>query len=144
MAALRQDEVSRSLEFGVGHDIEPEDDIVSFVQGAVSSVCALELLLLLRRERQRSLTLDQVVRELRSSKLAITQALDHLTGSGLIERAGEGYRYQQTSVQLDVACERLGSLYARKPVKIINAILQAPDEKLRTFANAFRLSGKGK
>jgi DNA-binding IclR family transcriptional regulator len=126
----------------VGQDVEPEDDIVAFVQGAISSVCALELLLLLRRERQRSLTLDQVVRELRSSELAITQAFDHLTASGLIEKAEQGYRYQQSSVQLDAVCDRLGSLYARKPVKIINAILKAPDEKLRTFANAFRLSGK--
>lgn len=128
----------------MGQDVEPEDDIVAFVQGAISSVCALELLLLLRREPQRSLTLDRVVRELRSSELAITQALDHLTASGLIEKTEEGYRYQQSSMQLDTVCDRLGSLYARKPVKIINAILKAPDEKLRTFANAFRLSGKDK
>jgi hypothetical protein len=136
--------MSRSLEFAVGQDVEPEDDIVAFVQGAVSSVCALELLLLLRGERQRSLTLDQVVRELRSSELAVTQALDHLMGSGLIEKAEAGYRYQQSSAQLDAVCDRLGSLYTRKPVKIINAILKAPDEKLRTFANAFRISGKDK
>ncbi len=128
----------------MGQDIEPEDDIVSFVQGAISSVCALELLMLLRRERQRSLTLDQVVRELRSSEVAITQALNHLAASGLIEKAAEGYRYQQSSTRLDAVCERLESLYAHKPVKIINAILKAPDEKLRTFAEAFRLSGKDK
>jgi len=129
----------------VGPEIATEDDIVSFVQGTINSLCALELLLLLRRERPRRYTLDQVVRELRSSQLAVTQALDRLQRSELIEDSGEGaYRYQQGSAQLDVICERLESLYARKPVKIVNAILGAPDEKLRTFADAFRLSGKDK
>lgn len=129
----------------MGPEIASEDDIVSFVQGTINSLCALELLLLLRRERPRPYTLDQVVRELRSSQLAVTQALDRLTRSELIEDIGDGaYRYQQGSAQLDVICERLESLYARKPVKIVNAILGAPDEKLRTFADAFRLSGKDK
>ena len=126
-------------------EIEAEEEIVRFVREAISSLCALELLLLLRRERQRPFLREEAIRELRSSELAVAQALDRLKRSGLIEDSGEGaYRYQHSSAPLDAICERLQSLYARKPLKIINAILQAPDEKLRTFANAFRLSGKDK
>ncbi|MFY9695144.1 MAG: hypothetical protein WA776_02070 [Xanthobacteraceae bacterium] len=126
-------------------ETEDEDEIVTFVQGAISSLCALELLLLLRGQRQRPLHTEEAVRELRSSELAVAQALDRLKRSELIEDNGDGsYRYQQSSPQLDAICERLQSLYARKPLKIINAILSAPDEKLRTFAEAFRLSGKTK
>lgn len=124
---------------------EVDDEIIAFVQGAIRSVCALELLLLLRGRRGQPFIKGELVRELRSSELAVAQALDHLTQSGLIEDAGEGsYRYQQSSAQLDAICERLQSLYAQKPVRIVNAILGAPDEKLRTFADAFRLSGKNK
>jgi len=136
---------TRLLEYEVPPEADDEGEIVTFVQGAISSLCALELLLLLRGRRQRPFVMDEAVRELRSSELAVTQALDRLKRSALIEDNGEGaYRYQQTSPQLDAICERLQSLYARKPLKIINAILSAPDEKLRTFADAFRLSGKTK
>ncbi len=129
----------------MGQDSDSEDDTVAFVQVAISSVCALELLILMRQERQRYFGADQLVRELRSSQLAVAQALEHLTKSGLIEEIpGAGYRYQQSSAQLDAICDRLESLYARKPVKIVRAILEAPDEKLRTFADAFRLLGKAK
>jgi biotin operon repressor len=129
----------------VGQDSDSEDDTEVFVRAAINSVCALEMLILLRRERQRCFGADQLVRELRSSRLAVAQALEHLTKSGLIEETpGDGHRYQQVSVQLDAVCDRLESLYARKPVKIVRAILDAPNEKLRTFADAFRLSGKTK
>lgn len=129
----------------MGQETDSEDDTVSFVRAAISSVCALELLILLRRERQQCFRPDDLVRQLRSSQLAVARALDHLTKSGLIEEVPEfGYRYQQGSVQLDAICERLESVYARKPVKIVSAILDAPDEKLRMFAEAFRLSGNNK
>lgn len=129
----------------MGQENDSDDDTVSFVQAAISSVCALELLILLRRERQRCFLPAELVRELRSSELAVAQALGHLTRSGLIEEIPEtGYRYQQVSVQLDAICDRLESDYAHKPVKIVRAILEAPDEKLRTFAEAFRISGKSK
>jgi hypothetical protein len=129
----------------VGQDTDSEADTLAFVQAAISSVCALELLILLRRERQRCFQPDQLVRELRSSQLAVARALDHLTKSGLLEDIpGSGYRYQQGSVRLDAICDRLESEYAQKPVKIMRAILEAPDEKLRTLADAFRLAGKPK
>lgn len=135
----------RSLESRVPQQGDSEDDTVAFVQTAINSVCALELLILLRRERQRVFRADQLVRELRSSELAVAQALEHLAKSSLIEEIpGSGYRYQQVSAQLDAICDRLESDYAHKPVKIVRAILEAPDEKLRTFADAFRLSGKTK
>ncbi len=129
----------------MGRDSDSEDDTVAFVQTAIGSVCALELLILLRRQRQRCFGAAALVRELRSSELAIAQALDRLIKSGLIEEIpGSGFRYQQVSARLDAICDRLESDYARKPVKIVRAILEAPDEKLRTFADAFRLTGKTK
>ena len=112
---------------------------------AIPSVCALELLVLLRGGRPGCRAAHELVRELRSSEIAVAQALDNLMRTGLVEEiAAEGYRYRQSSGQLDVLCERLELLYRQKPVTVIHAVLDAPNEKLRILADAFRLSEKGK
>ena len=133
------------MEFRVGRETDSEDETISFVRMAINSVCALELLVLLRGERPGCRTAHELVRELRSSEIAVAQALDNLMRTGLVEEiAGEGYRYQQRSALLDAVSERLELLYRQKPVRVIRAILDAPNEKLRILADAFRLSEKGK
>ncbi len=112
---------------------------------AIGSICALELLILLRRERQRRYRMAELVRELRSSELAVGQALSHLIKFELAAGTpGAGYHYQQGSEQLDAICEQVEAVYVRKLVSLIRALLQAPDEKLREFADAFRIALKEK
>jgi hypothetical protein len=120
-----------------------DDDAISFARSAIGSVSALELLLLLRQDRTRPRPFAELVRELRSSDLVVARALEILTKFGLVEeRPVSCYLYQTSSRQLDLICERLETVYAHKPVTLIRAILDAPDEKLRLFAQAFLLSGK--
>lgn len=115
------------------------------MRAAITSVCALELLILLRREPNKIWQPDELVRELRSSKFAVAQALDRLRKSNLVEAVEEsGYRYQRGSAPLDAICARLESEYARKPITIIRAIIEPSEDKLRMFADAFRLSGMSK
>lgn len=122
---------------------QSEAEILAFAAAAVQSISALELVIHLRGQRHRSFSIGELVRELHSSELAIGQALKHLMRADLVTGGSEsGYRYQQGSKQLDVLCQRLEIEYARKPVKVIGAILGAQNEKLRVFADAFRLSGK--
>lgn len=129
----------------MGREAETDDDVISFARAAVGSVSALELLILLRRDRPKLYRLDELVRELRSSRLAVTQALAHLMNFSLVEELPElGYTYRGGSTELDAVCERLEAEYARKPVTVVRALLEAPDEKLRMFADAFRLLGKSK
>jgi hypothetical protein len=129
----------------VENDTDSEAEILSFVRGAISSICALELLILLRRERAKIWRTDDLVRELRSSSLAVTQALGRLSQTGLVEEVPDlGYRYRQGAAHFDAICQRLETEYARRPVTIVRAILEAPNEKLRILADAFRLSGRNK
>lgn len=122
-----------------------DDDAISFARSAIGSVSALELLMLLRRDRLKPHPFAELVRELRSSELVVARALDHLTKFGIVEEGPPScYRYQESSAQLDLICERVEFFYAQKPVTLIRAILEAPDEKLRLFAQAFLLSGKDK
>jgi hypothetical protein len=123
---------------------ESEEELLSFAGAAIGSVCALELLILLRREPGREWRQEALVRELRSSSDAVAQALAHLSRSGLIVELSEGFRYQPSPPQLDDICRRLERQYAAKPVTVIRAIFEMPSEKLRIFANAFRISGNPK
>jgi len=129
----------------VPEQIVSDDDAISFARSAIGSVSALELLILLRRGRDKPHPFAELVREQRSSELVVSRALEQLMKFGLVEERPEsGYQYQTRSAQLDLLCERVESVYAHMPVTLIRAILEAPDEKLRVFAQAFLLSGKDK
>lgn len=126
-------------------DSDTDDDATAFARMAIGSVSALELLILLRRERQHYHRMAELVRELRSSELAVGKALNHLIKFGLAAGdADAGYHYQQGSEQLDAICERVETVYARRPVSLIRALLEAPDAKLRLFADAFRIAPREK
>ena len=115
-------------------------DILAFVGATVKSVWALELLLLMRRERGHAWPMADLVRELRASTLVVAEALDSLTSSGLVATDESGQScYRPASEQLDSFVHGAEALYAAKPVAVINAIATAPSEKLRIFAEAFRL-----
>lgn len=118
----------------------PEEEILRFVSATVKSIWALELLLLMRRQSARAWRTDELVTELRASTVVVREALASLGGSGLIATDEAGlFCYRPASGQLDSFVESTQGLYSNKPMAIINAIASAPNEKLRIFAEAFRL-----
>jgi hypothetical protein len=119
---------------------ETEEDVLAFVGATVKSLWALELLLLMRREQNRAWQTDELVRELRASRVVVREALAALSGAGLMatDEAGQ-VRYRPASGQLDSFVASAQALYVAKPLAVINAIVSAPNEKLRIFAEAFRL-----
>jgi hypothetical protein len=117
-----------------------EDDVLAFVAATIKSVWALELLLLMRRQPDRDWEAGGLVRELRASTVAVRDALTGLRNSGLVTTDDSGlFRYRPASEQLDAFAAEAESLYRSKPLSVINAIATAPNEKLRIFAEAFRL-----
>jgi hypothetical protein len=120
-----------------------EDEVLAFVQRSVKSVWGLELLLLLRRERQKSWRVADLVLELRSSEAAVDVALDGLRGAGFVSAEAEDlYRYAPASPELDEVAGRIDAVYAAKPMAVAKAIMSAPNDKLRIFADAFRLKDR--
>jgi hypothetical protein len=119
---------------------EKEEDVLSFVSATVKSIWALELLLLMYRERNRDWATEELVRELRASTVVVREALASLAGAGLLatDEAGQ-CRYRPAAEQLDSFVGAAQALYVAKPLAVINAIATAPNEKLRIFADAFRL-----
>jgi hypothetical protein len=118
----------------------PEEDLVGFVATSISSVWALELLLLLRRDPARRWEAEGLIRELRSSPVVIEEALKRLQGAGLVMQDDKGtYRYQAASPRLDELVSELQAAYATRPMTVIGAIVAPTSDKLRAFSDAFKL-----
>jgi len=117
-----------------------EEDVLAFVSATIKSLWVLELLLLMRREGQRSWQTGELVGELRASTLVVREALAALAGAGLVAADEQGFFcYRPASELLDSFVDHAAALYAAKPLAVINAIASAPNEKLRIFSDAFRL-----
>jgi hypothetical protein len=117
-------------------------DLLSFIRGSIRSSWALELLLLVRKHRQRPFTPEELVLELRATPTLIKTCMEQLQNAGLVacDEAG-GCRYAPASPAIDQLCDLLERAYGVRPVTIINAIV-APNDKLQDFADAFRFTKK--
>ena len=119
------------------------DDLLSFIRASIRSTWALELLLLMRKQAPQASAPDELVRALRSTSTLITTCLEQLQQAGLIVREDSGlWRYAPAAPSLDQLTEQLAAAYAERPVAIINAIVTTPNDRLKSFADAFRLPKK--
>jgi predicted transcriptional regulator len=117
----------------------PEDAILDFAGASFRSVWALELLLTLRRARERSWSPSEIIKELRSSRVVVIEALNNLIAAGLvIEEDGGGYRYAGVG-GLDEMVGELQHLYELKPTLVMRKIVTSPNTKLQILSDAFRI-----
>ena len=121
-----------------------DQELAGFIGASLGSVWALELLLLVRRTRPRRWSADELVAEMRASATLVAESLAGLERAGLITCDPEaGCAYAPAAPALDALCERLEVEYKSRPVAVVNAILSTPKGTLQTFADAFRVQGKG-
>lgn len=111
----------------------------------------LEALLLLQRDPKRTWSADAAGAALKISPEAAADALDHLSGRGLLAIAPSGsgrlFRYAPTRAHTDEAVERLAREYDQNRLEIIKLMSAYAIERLRTaairaFAGAFVLGRK--
>jgi predicted transcriptional regulator len=116
-----------------------EDDILDFAGASFRSVWALELLLTLRRARERRWTPSEMIKELRSSQVVVVEALNNLIVAGLvIEEDGGGYRYAGAGALDDMVGE-IERLYTLKPTAVMRKIVTSSNSKLQILSDAFRI-----
>jgi hypothetical protein len=121
-----------------------DEDVLAFVRASIRSTWALELLLLLRRHAPQAFTADELVRDLRASPTLIATCLDQLEGAGVVARdAGRNWRYAPASPPLFALIDKLEAAYAERPVALISVIVGSPNDRLRSFSDAFRFPKKG-
>lgn len=116
------------------------DDLMQFVGASIKSVWTLELLLYLWRSAGRACSTGELVRELRASDAIVSDGVTALKNAGLIAPEGpDSVRYAPASTTFDHLVQQLAQLYRERPVMVTNAIFASPNQKLHTFAEAFRL-----
>lgn len=81
-----------------------------------------------------------MVRELRGSRLLVTDIIASLRRSGLVSEEAEGkFRYCPAGMDMANLVLRLEQLSAEKPMAVRNAIISAPHDRIQVFADAFRV-----
>lgn len=109
---------------------------------SLRSLWAIELLLILYRAGGQPRSIDDLVIELRSSRTLVDGIIARLHMIGLVTRQSDGsYAYCANSPSLNALVEQLSHLYAERPLTLAQEVHGEPDQKLRTFSDAFRLKG---
>lgn len=115
-------------------------ELENFIGTTFRSVWALELLCLLRQNRDRSLSHAEMVAGLRGSDLVVTQSVELLTVAGLIVVDARGdARFRPASRDLDALAEQTAALYAKSPATVRRMIVVAANPGITAFADAFKL-----
>lgn len=116
-----------------------EGDILAFIRAQFRSIWTLELLLVMERDRDRIWTAMELVRELRASTAIVADGLLGLERAGLVAQTSrDGYAFHARSPELVGIAIGLRKLYAERPQVVIGEILSAPNDKVQSFADAFR------
>jgi hypothetical protein len=120
---------------------ELPNHVKAFVTEHIDSVLQLELLLQLRADPQRRWAAAGLASELRIDAAWAARELDDLCRRGLLKcdpSAPPEYRYAPAP-ELDRTVTDLADAYATRRVTVIGLIFSKPIDKLRSFADAFRI-----
>jgi hypothetical protein len=124
-------------------DAQFSDDFCRFLQTAVPSVDAAELLLLLQRDPSRWWTHAEIVTGLRPAVLSeadVARYTDTFQARGLVAQgADKRVQFHPGSNELAEYARTLAQAYSERPVTLIRVIYALRDSKIRSFADAFRL-----
>ncbi len=115
------------------------EDVRSFVFQHIASVEQLEILLLLRTRADRAWTAEEVAAELRTDARSVRERMDDLRAGGLLAPSGDGVRYEPRSPALDRTVGNAAACYESHRVAMITLIFSKPSDRIRSFADAFRL-----
>jgi len=115
------------------------EDVLSFIRSAIKSVWALELLLHLHRAPDRSWDAEALSLEMRSNRDLVQSILTTYEQSGLVALESDGkYTYRPASPHLAAIVDEIAKAYAATPLTLIKHIVSAPNEKIQSFADAFK------
>ena len=119
------------------------EELRSFIQETIPSVDAAELLLLFALHPDQHSRVDAVIESMRPTALSEAAArgyLQHFQARGLIAQSeNESFRYAPVTLELDAMVRALTRVYNERPVTLVRLIYSSKDEKIRSFADAFRL-----
>jgi hypothetical protein len=122
------------------------DELKSFIRDNIDSIEQIEVLLLMRENKEKYWNAMEVSKELRSAPESVSKRLNKLYDRKLVEIRSEyenTYKYCPQSELLDKAVELLAEAYKNKRFSVINLVFSRPTERLKTFSDAFRIKSSG-
>src|SRR5437763_1970273 len=94
----------------------------------------------MKQTADRAWTLGELTVHLRGSRAIVDEALNIFTNLKLIVEEAPGfYRYTSANADLMPIVTELVRLYNERPLAIIREIVSAPNDKIQSFVDAFRL-----
>lgn len=116
------------------------EHLAAFLRATIKSVWALDLLVLIKSAPDRAWTVESLNDRLRASTSLVDEVLATFTRQGLVAAGADGtYRYAPETPDVDRLASELTQLYAERPIAVIKEIVSAPNEKIHSFVDAFRL-----
>jgi hypothetical protein len=115
------------------------DDVVMFCQTHLGSIWALEMMLVLRNAKDRTWTVDRLVREMRAANQLVAGLLERFQRLGLVTETNGTWRWDVQSPEMAALTQKVAEAHAITPFAVIQAIAETPEQRLRQFADAFRL-----
>ena len=117
------------------------------IQGAIPTIDALELLVLLTREPRRPWTMPELLQRLAGAggrEPALREYLAGFRSQGLLAEAQSGsYLYQPASETIAASVAGLILAYNERPVTLIRTVYEIADaQRIQAFAEAFRIKKK--
>jgi hypothetical protein len=121
---------------------EADEPIVRFIEGHVSALEELEVMLLMRSTAPRHWRVEEVCRELGSSLRSIQMRLDKLTSMRIIDTIGLNqeklYRYEPADEEIRSLIDGVAKLYKERRLFVIELVYGRPESDLHAFSEAFR------
>jgi DNA-binding transcriptional ArsR family regulator len=118
------------------------EELCAFMQVCTPSLEAVELLLLLARHPEREWTaaeLSEAVRPTAVSEAAVRDYLNDYSSCRLVEKRPEGrYVYAAEAATAEIV-KALEKAYNERPVSLVRMIYTLKDQKIRSFADAFKI-----
>ena len=117
--------------------------VTQFITDHVESVMQLEVLLLLAGQPGRAWSAADLAQQLRIDPAWVDGQLRAMTAKGLVVVVDAAptpqFRYEPRTPDLARTVDELARAYADRRVTVIGLIFSNPVDKLRSFADAFRI-----
>jgi hypothetical protein len=112
-----------------------------FIADHIDSVMQLEMLLLIASQPQRAWTAKDLAEMLRIDPAWVDSQLRAMAAGGLATQQPDpaAFRFERRSAELSQAVDELAKTYADRRVTVIGLIFAKPIDKIRSFADAFRI-----
>ena len=119
------------------------EELRAFIRDNIPDVDAAELLLRLAGNPERRYDVPTLLSDLRPTAISEAAARKHLTAfqeRGLVAAPQpDTYHYSPANPELAAAVHALTRVYNARPVTMVRMIYALRDEKIRSFADAFRI-----